>query len=169
MTVVALTDQLFCPLCNLSVIFSICVRDIVPPAGKRLLLVFHLDGPQMVMSPFHLNVSAIVRRRPATFRETRNVPSKVASTVNPNTQQLLQKRTNQGAEPGPKETTFHPVKAWKMRQGKLTYISYFCLKLDAKSCICASDNIKLWHLFKIQFGPGAGGDIRSWWSLVSPP
>lgn len=29
------------------------------------------------------------------------------------------------------------------KPGKFTYSSYFCLKLDDKSCICASSNIKL--------------------------
>lgn len=58
MTAAALTARLFCPLGNLSVIFSICVCDIVPPAGERLPPVFHLDGPNVMMSPLRLTAAA---------------------------------------------------------------------------------------------------------------
>lgn len=54
--------------------------------------------------------------------ETPILPSRVASTGNANNQQSIQKRANRGADPGPKETTFHPVKTWKMRQGNLASI-----------------------------------------------
>lgn len=55
---VALTVQLFCPLGNLSAIFRISVHTVVPPTGEGLHPVFHLDGPNMMMSLLCLTAAA---------------------------------------------------------------------------------------------------------------